>query len=64
MVIEMKHVPKDSSDDTSISKAHEALDQIKNKDYLHGLKGNTLLYGISFRNKKTTVVSEKTSLRV
>ena len=64
IVIEIKRVPTDSSDDISITKAHEALDQIRNKGYLHGLKGNTLLYGISFRNKKATVVSEKTSLRV
>ncbi|MDY5872949.1 MAG: PD-(D/E)XK nuclease domain-containing protein, partial [Candidatus Methanomethylophilaceae archaeon] len=59
IVIEIKRVPTDSSDETSSSKAKEALEQIKERDYIHGLKGNTLLYGIAFRNKRPTVVSER-----
>ena len=39
-----------------------ALEQIKGRDYIHGLNGNTLLYGIAFRNKRPTVVSERTIL--
>ena len=59
IVIEIKRVSADSSDDVSLSKAKGALEQIKDKDYTHGLKGNTLLYGIAFRNKRPIVVSEK-----
>ena len=59
IVIEIKRVPTESSDETSSSKAKDALEQIKERDYIHGLKGNTLLYGIAFRNKRPTVVSER-----
>ena len=59
IVIEIKRVPTDSSDELALSKAKDALEQIKERDYIHGLKGNTLLYGIAFRNKRPTVVSER-----
>ena len=59
VVIEIKRIPTDSSDETATSVAEKALEQIKDKDYLHGLTGNTLLYGIAFRNKKPTVLSER-----
>jgi len=59
VVIEIKRIPTDSSDDSAVSVAEKALEQIKDKDYLHGLTGNTLLYGIAFRNKKPTVLSER-----
>ena len=62
IVIEIKRVPTDASDDVSLSKAKGALEQIKDRDYTHGLKGDTLLYGISFRNKRPTVVSERLDL--
>jgi hypothetical protein len=58
IVIEIKRVPTDSSDDVTESAAKAALKQIHDKDYLHGLTGNTLLYGIAFRNKRPTVLSE------
>jgi hypothetical protein len=58
IVIEIKRVPTDSSDDVAKSAAKAALKQIHDKDYLHGLTGNTLLYGIAFRNKRSTVLSE------
>ena len=59
VVIEIKRISTDSSDETATSVAEKALEQIRDKDYLHGLKGNTLLYGIAFRNKKPTVLSER-----
>jgi hypothetical protein len=62
IVVEIKRVPIDSSDDVSESKAKDALEQIKARDYLHGLKGRTLIYGIAFRNKKATVLSEELHL--
>ena len=38
---------------------HEkALSQIKDRDYVHGLKGDVLLYGIAFRGKEPKIVSE------
>ena len=46
----------------SESKAKDALEQIMARDYLHGLRGRTLLYGIAFRNKKATVLSEELHL--
>ena len=60
--IEIKRVPTESSDELALSKAKDALEQIKERDYIHGLKGNTLLYGIAFRNKRPTVVSENITL--
>ena len=59
IVIEIKRVPTESSDELALSKAKDALEQIKERDYIHGLNGNTLLYGIAFRNKRPTVVSER-----
>ena len=59
IVIEIKRVPTDSSDDSAGSAAESALEQIRNRDYIHGLKGETLLYGIAFRNKRPTVISER-----
>ena len=59
IVIEVKRIPTDSSDDAARSHAEKALCQIKDRDYIHGLKGRTLLYGIAFRNKRATVVSEE-----
>ena len=59
IVIEIKRIQTDSSDDVARSHAEKALCQIKDRDYIHGLKGRILLYGIAFRNKKATVVSEE-----
>ena len=62
IVIEIKRVPTDSSDDVAESAARKALGQIHERDYLHGLSGDTLLYGIAFRNKMPTVLSERVVL--
>ena len=63
IVIEIKRIPIDSSDEIASSSALKALEQIKERDYLHGLKGPTLLYGIAFRNKKPTVLSERMDIQ-
>ena len=39
--------------------AERALSQIKDRDYIHGLKGDILLYGISFRGKEPRILSER-----
>ena len=62
IVIEIKRVPTNSSDDVAESAAKKALEQIRDKDYLHGLTGDTLLYSIAFRNKKPTVLSKRMEL--
>ena len=59
IVIEIKRIPIDSSDEAAETSAMKALEQIKKRDYLHGLEGPTLIYGIAFRNKKPTVLSER-----
>lgn len=43
--------------------AEKALKHIHDKDYTSGLKGDTLLYGISFRDKASVIVSERVILR-
>ena len=59
IVIEIKRIPIDSSDEAAETSAMKALEQIKERDYTHGLEGPTLIYGIAFRNKKPTVLSER-----
>ena len=39
--------------------ADEALAQIKGKDYVHGLKGDTILYGVAFDGKLPSVIAER-----
>ena len=63
IVIEIKRIPIDSSDEVATSSAMKALEQIKERDYLHGLEGPTLIYGIAFRNKKPTVLSERMDIQ-
>ena len=62
MVIELKRTPIDASDVKAESDAEKALQQIKDRDYCHGMAGDTLLYGISFRNKAPTIVYERIHL--
>ena len=57
IVIEIKRTS--SSSKSAEKLAEEALSQIKEKDYCHGLKGDTILYGISFDKKKPVILSER-----
>ena len=59
VVIEIKHTKSDADDDTMSKDAERALSQIKDRDYIHGLKGDILLYGIAFRGKEPRIVSER-----
>ena len=59
VIIEIKHTKSDADDDTMSKDAQRALDQIKDRDYIHGLKGDILLYGIAFRGKEPRIVSER-----
>ena len=51
-------IPIDSSDEATEVSERKALEQIRERDYIHGLEGPTLLYGIAFRNKRPTTLSE------
>ncbi len=56
VVIELKK----SADDRHLERdAKAALEQIKDRDYAYGLRGYTILYGISFSHKELFVVSEE-----
>ena len=59
VIIEIKHTKSDADDDTMSKEAERALNQIKDRDYIHGLKGDILLYGIAFRGKEPRIVSER-----
>ena len=51
-------IPIDSSDESTEASERKALEQIRERNYIHGLEGSTLLYGIAFRNKRPTALSE------
>ena len=59
VIIEIKHTKSDADDDTMSKDAERALSQIKDRDYIHGLKGDVLLYGIAFRGKEPKIASER-----
>ena len=42
--------------------ARRALDQIRRKDYAHGLRGDTILYGVVFDSKAPVILSDRISL--
>lgn len=41
----------------------QSLEQIRDRDYIHGLRGRTLLYGVAFDGKRPTIVSDSVVLR-
>lgn len=58
VIIELKHLKPDEKDEKLPSEAAEALKQIHKKDYIFGMKGRILLYGIAFKGMEAKVVSE------
>ncbi len=51
---------KKSDDDKHLENdAKAALQQIKDRDYAHGLEGKTILYGIAFSGKEPFIISEE-----
>lgn len=60
VVIEVKKADPGEDADTL---ARKALEQIRERDYAHGLAGRTLLYGIAFSGKRPSVASEVMSDR-
>ena len=55
IVIELKRSDSESSLQHD---AEMALSQIMERDYIHGLSGETILYGISFKGKQPFIVSK------
>ena len=55
IVIELKRSDSESSLQYD---AEMALSQIMERDYIHGLSGETILYGISFKGKQPFIVSK------
>ena len=53
----------DPSEESMRGLAEQALEQIRDRDYTHGLKGRTLLYGVAFDGKRPTIVSDSVVLR-
>ena len=56
VVIELK---RSENDRCLEHDAQTALQQIKDRDYAHGLEGKTILYGIAFSGKKPFIISEE-----
>lgn len=57
VVIEIKRM-RDGDGGSLESLAEAALRQIRERDYAHGLRGTTILYGMAFRGKTPAVASE------
>ncbi len=55
VAIELKRA---GPNDDASALAQSALEQIRSRDYAHGLVGRTVLYGIAFSGKTPTIASE------
>ena len=64
VVIEIKRsISNSPTEEQMTSLAMKALEQIRERDYTHGMNGPTILYGIAFCRKTPTIVSEIVNLR-
>jgi len=61
VVMEIKRPKAGEKDDEQALRelAEDALKQIKDKDYAHGLEGPVVAYGVAFASKRPLVLSEK-----
>ncbi len=59
IVAEIKRRNKKNAGKTMEELAQEGLRQIRDNDYIHGLKGETILYGIAFSGKDPTIAMER-----
>ena len=48
---------RSDSEDSLPADAEKAMTQIRERDYAHGLKGQTILYGIAFCGKVPHIIS-------
>ena len=58
VVIELKRLGQDESESKLLTAAEDALKQIREKDYIFGMKGRIFMYGIAFKGMEAKVVSE------
>ena len=58
IIMEFKRARSNTRDDTMERMTHDALQQIRDREYFHGLKGDVLMYGIVVRGKDVRVSSE------
>lgn len=61
IVMEFKRVDPDVCDETMEETSLEAIRQIRDREYFHGLDGEVLMYGIVVRGKDVAVSSETTT---
>jgi len=62
IIMELKRSDPNADDDTMEELSLTAIQQIREREYFHGLKGEVLMYGISVRGKDVVVSSETVSL--
>ena len=58
ILMEFKKVRSNARDDTMRKVSRTALEQIRDRRYFHGLKGDVLLYGVAVRGKNVVVTSD------
>lgn len=62
IIMELKRSDPDVDDETMKELSLAAIQQIREREYFHGLKGEVLMYGIAVRGKDVTVSSDTVSL--
>ncbi len=58
IIIEFKRARANARDDTMRRISEAALQQIRDKEYFHGLTGDVLMYGIAVRGKDVVITSD------
>lgn len=58
IIIEFKKARANARDDTMRRISETALQQIRDKEYFHGLTGDVLMYGIAVRGKDVVITSD------
>ena len=58
IIMEFKKTRSNARDDTMKDVSMTALQQIRDREYFHGLKGDVLIYGIAVRGKDVVVSSD------
>lgn len=62
IIMEFKKTRSNASDDTLRKTSENALEQIRDRKYFHGLRGDVLMHGIAVRGKDVLVSSDTVSL--
>ena len=62
IIMEFKRTRPNARDDTMRKASETALQQIRDREYFHGLRGEVLMYGIAVRGKDVLVSSDTASM--